>query len=290
MSAPKPSRRHILAGVGAILMGQSIRTRVAAGADWRSVSPSEAGFASDLEVRLDKAIAEQRVWNVHGVVIVRNGALVLERYFAGEDSARGRPSGKIMFQPDTLHDVRSVSKSIVGVLYGIALADEKAPPPEAPLFASFPEYADLAADPDRKQWTIHHVLSMTMGTDWDELSVPYSDPTNSEIAMDVAPDRYSFVLGRPVVMQPGKRWVYCGGATALLGRIIAQGAGKPLHEFAREKLFDPLGIGPTEWHTDNNGEAVAASGLRMTPRDLARLGVMMLKGGMWDDRRVVPAQ
>jgi CubicO group peptidase (beta-lactamase class C family) len=271
-------------------MGQSIRTRVAAGADWRSISPSEAGFASDLEVRLDKAIAEQRVWNVHGVVIVRNGAFVLERYFAGEDSARGHPSGKIMFQPDTLHDLRSVSKSIVGLLYGIALADEKAPPPEAPLFASFPEYTDLAADPDRKQWTIHHVLSMTMGTDWDELSVPYSDPTNSEIAMDAAPDRYRFVLGRPVVMEPGKRWVYCGGATALLGRIIAQGTGKRLHEFAREKLFDPLGVGPTEWHTDNNGEAIAASGLRMTPRDLARLGVMMLKGGMWDDRRVVPAQ
>src|SRR5207244_744669 len=71
-------------------------------------------------VRLDNAIAERHVWNVHGVVIVRNGALVLERYFAGEDSARGRPSGKIMFQADTLHDLRSVSKSIVGLLYGIA--------------------------------------------------------------------------------------------------------------------------------------------------------------------------
>jgi CubicO group peptidase (beta-lactamase class C family) len=122
---------------------------------------------------------------------------------------------------------------------------------------------------------------MTMGTDWDELSVPYSDPTNSEIAMDMAPDRYRFVLGAPVVMAPGQRWIYNGGATALLARIIAKGTGKPLHEFARVALFDPLGIGPTEWYTDQSGEAIAASGLRMTPRDLARIGLMTLKGGQW---------
>ena len=129
---------------------------------------------------------------------------------------------------------------------------------------------------------------MTMGTDWDELSVPYSDPTNSEIAMDMAPDRYRFVLGAPVVMKPGHRWIYNGGASALLARIIAKGTEKPLHDFARETLFDPLAIGPTERLTDRGGEAIAASGLRMTPRDLARIGLMMLNGGMWHDRRVVP--
>jgi CubicO group peptidase (beta-lactamase class C family) len=55
-------------------------------------------------------------------------------------------------------------------------------------------------------------------------------------------------------------------------------------------LFDPLGIGPTEWLTDRSGEAIAASGLRMTPRDFARIGLMTLKGGMWDERRIVPAE
>ncbi len=76
----------------------------------------------------------------------------------------------------------------------------------------------------------------------------------------------------------------------MLAQIIANGTGKPLHDFAREALFDPLGIGPTEWLTDRSGEAVAASGLRMTPRDLARIGLMMLQGGMGGDRRVMPAQ
>jgi CubicO group peptidase (beta-lactamase class C family) len=152
-------------------MGQSYLTTAAVGADWLAISPSEAGFTSDLEAPLDKAIKEKRVWNLHCVVIVRKGRLVLERYFEGDDNARGSPLGTIAFKADTLHDLRSMSKSIVGLLYGIALADGKVPPPEAPLFASFPEYADLAADPARNRWTIQNVLTMTMGTDWDELSV-----------------------------------------------------------------------------------------------------------------------
>jgi CubicO group peptidase (beta-lactamase class C family) len=288
--SPKPSRRQILAGVGAIAIEQSICATGPAEADSPAPSLSEAGFSSDLGVRLDKAVAEKRVWNLHGVVVMRNGRLVLERYFEGDDYARGRPLGKVAFKADTLHDLRSASKSIVGLLYGIALADGKVPQPDAQLFASFPEYPDLASDPVRNRWTIRHVLTMTIGTDWDELSVPYTDPTNSETAMDMAPNRYRFVLGAPVVMEPGKRWIYNGGATALLARIIERGTGKSLQSFARETLFDPLEIGPMEWFTDDNGEAIAASGLRMTPRDLTHIGLMMLKGGMWGDRRVVPVQ
>jgi CubicO group peptidase (beta-lactamase class C family) len=122
------------------------------------------------------------------------------------------------------------------------------------------------------------------------VSIPYTDPTNSEIAMDRAPDRYRFVLEQPVVIEPGTRWIYCGGATALLARIIEKGTGKELHAFARERLFDPLGIGPTEWLVDDKGEAIAASGLRMTPRDLARIGAMMLRSGAIAKRQIVPAE
>jgi CubicO group peptidase (beta-lactamase class C family) len=290
VSEPRLSRRHVLAGAGGILMGQLAGTSPAAAFEWQSVSLREAGFADDLEVRLDKAIADKQVWNLHSVIVVRNGRLVFERYFEGEDTARGgRPLGVVSFKPDTLHDLRSVSKSIVGLLYGIALAAGKVPAPEDPLMPSFPEYADLAADPERKRWTLQHVLTMTMGTDWNE-SMPYSNPANSETAMDMAPDRYRYILDRPIVTEPGKRWVYNGGATALLGRLIARGTGTSLRTYARETLFDPLGIGPTDWHADKNGELFAASGLRMTPRDLARIGQLILGGGLWEGRAVVPAE
>lgn len=280
-------RRHVLLGMGTTLMASPATPLAAAEFDWQPISPAEAGFAPDVEARLDKLIADKRAWNLHGVIVVRSGRLVLERYFAGHDWAVTRDLGQVAFGPNTLHDLRSVTKSMVGLLYGIALEQGKVPPPEAPLFASFPAYADLASG--RERLTIHHVLSMTMGTDWDESSIPYSDPRNSEIAMEMAADRYRYVLERRVVMEPGKRWSYSGGATALIGHIIAAGTGKPLPDFAREVLFDPLGIGPTEWFAGRDGIHSAASGLRMAPRDLARVGHLMIGGGIWQGRRIVPA-
>ena len=290
MNEQRFSRRQVLSGAGGMLIGQLAGMGSAAAFDWQPVALHEAGFAEDLEARLDKAIADKRIWNLHSVVVVRNGRLVFERYFEGEDTARGnRPVGVVSFKPETLHDLRSVSKSIVGLLYGIALAAGKVPAPEDQLMPSFPEYADLAADPARSRWTLHHVLSMTMGTDWNE-SMPYTDLANSETAMDMAPDRYRYILDRPIVSEPGQRWTYNGGATALLGRLIAKGTGKSLHEYAREALFDPLGIGPTDWHADGRGELIAASGIRMTPRDLARIGELTLRNGVWEGRSVVPAE
>lgn len=257
---------------------------------WEKISPDKAGFAPDLEAQLDKAIADKRIWNLHGLVVLRNGRLVLERYFEGEDSARGVGAiGHVKFKPDTIHDLRSCSKSIIGLLYGIALQQGKVPPPEAKLFSAFPEYADLADRDGRDKLTIQHVLTMTMGTDWDESSLYYSDPRNSETAMDNAADRYRYILERRVVDTPGAHWTYCGGATALLARIIANGSGKTLHEFARENLFDPLGMGPTEWATGRDGEPFAASGARMSVRDLARIGELMLHNGKVAERPIVPA-
>src|SRR5262245_7371281 len=190
------NRRHVLSGMGAALMALPTTQLAAEPFAWQPITPADAGFAPDLEARLDKLIAEKRAWNLHGVVIVRDGRLVLERYFEGEDETRGRRLGNVSFSAATLHDMRSVSKSVVSLLYGIALEQGKVPPPEAPLLASFPEHADLAHEAGRERLTIHHALSMTMGTEWDEVSIPYTDPANSEIAMDRAADRYRFILER----------------------------------------------------------------------------------------------
>jgi CubicO group peptidase (beta-lactamase class C family) len=269
-------------------MSQIPTSSRAAPFDWAAMAPEDAGFAPDLSARLDAAIAAGKLPNLHAVLVARGGKLVLERYFAGEDQSWGRPLGRIAFGPDTLHDLRSVTKSVVALLYGIALTQGKVPPPEAALVAQFPEYPDLAGDPARRRITIGHVLSMTMGTQWDELSIPYTNPLNSEIAMENAPDRYRFILDRPIVGEPGARWTYSGGATALLGRLIAKGAGQALPDFARAALFDPLGISQFEWIRGADGTPSAASGLRLRPRDLARIGQLMLQKGQWNGRAVVP--
>ena len=246
----------------------------------------ELVFADDLGEKLDAGIRSGLLRGLHAVLVLQHGQLVLQRFYEGADENWGRPLGTVAFKPETLHDLRSVTKSIVGLLYGIALDRRLVPPPEAPLMAQFPEYPDLARDPQRQQLTIEHTLTMTLGLEWNE-QIPYTDPANSEIAMERAPDRNRFILERPVVAAPGTRWIYGGAAPALLGRIIAKGTGKPLHAFAREALFEPMGIAAFEWSAGKDGVASAASGLRLTPGDLARIGELIRGKGVWNDRRIV---
>jgi CubicO group peptidase (beta-lactamase class C family) len=251
--------------------------------------PIEAGFAPDLTERFAIAREAGTLSNLHGVVAARRGRVFFEHYLAGPDSARERPLGVVWFGPDTLHDIRSVTKSIAGLLYGVALGQGRVRPPEEKLLEKFPEYPELGGDRARNRLTVQHALTMTLGTEWDELSIPCTDPRNSEIAMDHAADRYRYILERPVIEPPGVRWIYSGGATALLARLIAKGTGQPLQAFAREVVFEPLGISHTEWMQSTNGGASAASGLRMVPRDLARIGMMVLDNGRCNSLQVVPS-
>ena len=280
-------RRQFMSGSAAVIAAGSTRP-LAAASDWRKISPADAGFAPDLEARLDKLITSGRAWKQHGIVIIRKGALVLERYDPGDDEVRGKALGRVAFGPETLHDLRSVTKSILSLLYGIALAQGKVPAPERPLLEALPEYADLATEPRHKRLTVAHALTMTLGFEWNE-DIPYQDPANSEIQMEIAPDRYRYIFSRPFIADPGKRWIYGAAATELIGRLITNGTGQSLPDYARANLFDPLGVGETVWANGSNGQPAPASGLRMTPRDLARIGQLILNRGQWDETRVVPA-
>jgi CubicO group peptidase (beta-lactamase class C family) len=276
MTGRNIGRRQAVVGTGAAVM-TAAATRAMAG-------------DGEMAARLAELEKGGRVFGLHALLVSRGGRLVFEHYGVGDDESWGKPLGKVTFGPTVLHDLRSVSKSIVGMLYGIALAEGKVPPPGAKLYDQFPEYADLAKQAGRDRLTVAHVLSMTLGFDWDELTIPYGDPRNSEVAMELSPDRYRYVLDRPIVGEPGTKWTYNGGCTALLGRLITKGTGDRLPDYARRVLFDPMGLGPTEWSNGLQGQAAAASGLRMRPPDLLRIGQMALAGGAWQGRQIVPAK
>jgi CubicO group peptidase (beta-lactamase class C family) len=270
------NRRHLLAVMATGLLAP----RPA----FASPSPKEIGE------RLAQAQQAGRLGGLHAVVVSRGSAIVFEHYATAEDETWDGARAVVTFAPNVLHDLRSVSKSVVGLLYGVALADGKVPPPEAKLYDQFPEYADLARQDGRDRLTLHHALSMTLGLEWDELTIPYGDPRNSENAMEAAPDRFRFILERPIAREPGVKWVYCGGATALLARLISKGTGEALLDYARGVLFDPLGIGPAEWTKGDDGEPHAASGLRLVPRDTLKIGQLALAGGTWNGKQIVPAE
>ncbi|GLQ09384.1 6-aminohexanoate-dimer hydrolase [Devosia yakushimensis] len=243
-------------------------------------------FDPSLSRKLEAGIEAGLLRDLHAVLVGHRGELALERYYSGEDQNWGQPLGNVTFDAATLHDLRSVTKSVVSLLYGIALDRGLVPPVDAPLMAQFPDYPDLAADATKAGLTIEHALTMTMGLEWDE-ERPYTDPLNSEIAMENAPDRYRFILERPVVAEAGTRWIYSGGSVALIGALIARGTGQSLPDFAREALFTPLGIDEFEWSSGPDGVPSAASGLRLRPRDLLRIGELVLNYGELNGQRVV---
>lgn len=240
-----------------------------------------------LNSAIKKAFDAGELPGLHSALVDYQGQRLAEVYFSGRDQNWGSDLGVRQHSPDSLHDLRSVTKSVVGLLYGIALSQGKVPTLDQPLLAQFPEYADLKDGGDKEKILVAHALSMRMGIEWRE-DLPYTDKRNSEIAMEFAKDRYEYVLSRPLIGEPGQKWVYNGGATALIGRLIAQGTGSTLDDYAKEALFDPMGIEQFEWVRGADKEPSAASGLRLRAKDLAKIGLMINQGGKWQGKQIVP--
>ena len=226
--------------------------------------------------------------NLHGIVVEQHGVLQFEAYFDGRDHPGASLfSREVGFTAGDLHDLRSVTKSVVGLLVGIALDRGLLKGGlDQPVLDWFPEHADLAT-PERRRITLAHLLTMTAGLQWDE-SGSYLRLDNSETRMRFAPDPVRHVLERDIVAAPGGRFVYSGGATLLLGEVVTRATGQPLDAVARDWLFAPLGIERTEWRRARD-QVTPFGGLRLRPRDLARIGRMLLDGGQWQGRQVVPA-
>jgi CubicO group peptidase (beta-lactamase class C family) len=179
-----------------------IPQQTTAGTAFTSAAPESVGFAAELPKRFETLLASGRLQNVHGIVALRKRRIVFERYFTGTDEVWGSQIGTIEFKADTLHDMRSVTKSIASLLYGIALGQGYVPDPHQSLLAQFPEYPEPARDANKARLTIAHALTMTLALEWSD-DVPWqSIPT--EVAMEKAPDRYRFILERPMLGLPGK--------------------------------------------------------------------------------------
>ena len=253
---------------------------------WATASPESVGLDGarlcGIAARLKESDAD-----VHAVVIVRHGKLVFEQYFPGYDDPWGAPNGQYNFDASTKHDMRSVSKSVVALLTGIAIERKLIASADEPVVKFFPEYSALKM-PGWDNITLRHLLTMSSGVQWDEARA-WTDPKNDEPHLGKEADPLGYVLAKPIALAPDVLWNYNGGGTELLANIIQRVANKPFDDFAREVLFQPLGINDWEWKKYENGKLSAAAGLRLRPRDAAKIGQLVLNRGIWNDRQIVPA-
>ena len=183
--------------------------------------------------------------NVHSVLVARGGKLVFEQYFRGSDEINSHPVGKVTFDADTLHNVKSVSKSVASLALGIAIDRGLIRSINEPIFSFFPELSDLRS-PEKDRIQLVHALTMSMGLEWVE-AIPSNEDNNDEVRMHMAPDPCRYVLGLAATAPAGQEFFYNTGALTLVSAIIHKATGRPLDEFARATLFDPLGITGAEW-------------------------------------------
>ena len=236
-------------------------------AGWHRATPASHGIDPTALAAVDTRVATETP-DLSALLVIRGGDIVFERYYHGQ-------------QPGEPINTRSVTKSVTGTLVGIALGEGKLRSLDQTVGELIPDRIPPGADPRVADVTIKQLLTMTSGLAWDAGS-DWPTLTTSDNWVELT-------LGLPVVGIPGETFVYNTGGSHLLGVIVAAATGQNLEDYAREKLFAPLGIAPGNWMSSPQGEPSAGSGLELTPRDMAKLGYLYLNGGRWDGVQIVPA-
>lgn len=196
------------------------------------------------------------------LVVLQDGRIVGEWYF-------GRDPGPIQ--------TMSATKSVVSLSVGQLLERGHIDSLEQPVADFFPEWRQGR----KKDITVGMILAHTSGLQ----NVP-----NAGAEIYPAPNALALALAAEVDAEPGTEWAYNNKAVNLLAGVFERGAGRPMDEWVFEELFAPLCIETREWYRDRGGVPHAMAGVELRPVELAKVGQLMLEGGRWGDRQVVPAE
>jgi CubicO group peptidase (beta-lactamase class C family) len=264
MSCPVPvSRRALLSATAALSLGTLLPSGLATGAE---LFGQAAGFDAAL---LNRAVDRAgRLDQIRGLVIGRHGKVAAAKTFRGP--ALDRPV-----------NVKSVSKTIVASLVGVALDRGILRGVDWPLAEAAPGLIPPDADPRVRRITIAQLLTMQAGLE------PTSGPVYGRWVE--SSNWVSYALRRPFVTEPGERMIYSTGSYHVLGAVLARATGRSLLSLAREWLGEPLGIKVPSWTRDPQGFYLGGNNMLLSPLDLFRFGEMWRAGGEWNGRRVVSA-
>jgi CubicO group peptidase (beta-lactamase class C family) len=218
--------------------------------------------------------ADPDLRTAHGLLIVKDGWVVGEGYFNGW--SRERPK-----------HVKSVTKSVLSLLIGIAIDEGRITGPEQKLSAFYPQLLEPGVDPRKRDIALSHALSMSTGLKWLENMEGFLNISWDPNLMFVAPDPAAYVLSRPMEDIPGGHLHYSSGSSQLLAVVLHKATGQTPLQYARQKLFDPLAIPDPAWRGGRDGLNWGGVGLHLTVHDMAKIGQLTLQRGVWGKKRIV---
>lgn len=234
---------------------------------WTQLPPQKSGINSDAIDTLYSDMTKEQHHDLKGIVIVRDGSLVSEHYFNGDSF-------------DTLHDIRSATKSLTSLLMGIAIDKKIIRSVDDPIALYLPR---LPKD-GKEKIEIKDLLNMRSGLDADD-----EDPSTpgNEGRLDESSDWIRTVYAVPMKHTPGEKYLYCSINAFLAGAIVENASKMPLDEFARANLFGPLNIQSFRWRHVPVDRTTGQGNLEITARDAAALGQLMLNNGVVAGRRLI---
>jgi CubicO group peptidase (beta-lactamase class C family) len=234
---------------------------------WHTSTPEEQGFDSVKVAEGLQAMRDNGI-NIHSLTVIRNDEMILDAYFYPYDDR-------------TYHHVASVTKSVITTLIGIA-ADQGKLNLDDKMVSFFANRTIANRGFWKNRITVRQLAGMTSGLDCVSAN---DEQTLTE--MGTAPDWVQFTLDLKVRHIPGTYFEYCSPGMHVLSAILQQATGMTAAEFARVQLFKPLGITDVLWESDPQGYTDGWAGLYLHPRDLAKIGYLMLHQGQWEDMQIV---
>jgi CubicO group peptidase (beta-lactamase class C family) len=242
----------------------------------RDAGFSEERLAEMIRMYVNASADTASAFRPHGILIARNGKLVLEEYFHGEHA-------------DKPHDTRSASKTVVTVVLGAAMQAGMKVSAQTPVFAAM-GMASPSLDARKRAMTLHHLLTMSSGLDCHDNAPDYERYPGSEDVLtnqDTSPDWLRIVLDLKMLRDPGAEAIYCSINPFLAGEVIARVTGKSFQELESELFAVPLQIGRHSLLITPVGDSYLGGSARYTLRDFAKIAQLYANGGTWNGRRIV---
>ncbi len=241
------------------------------GDTWRTSTPEAQGMDSGYLADMLNNIQSNKL-EIHSVVIIRHGYLVLEAYKSG-------------FGKEIIGEIHSVTKSFTSALIGIAIREGYIKNTDQKALDFLPEIKSKINDKAKEEISIKNLLTMTSGFDWPEFYAPY----NMYMQFVSSQNWTEFIMTRPLKEKPGTVFNYNTGGTHLLSVILSKTTGMKTSDFADKFLLKPIGITNYTWQTDPQGINAGGHGISMTPMEMARFGYLYLKKGNWKGIQIIPA-